>query len=81
MKCRKIFWVISSGSPLFYKGLTALPMKECTRISIFNFKPGLEVIKLFSSSTQLSMKFTMLINVRMSTIVGVLTFISKIKRF
>ena len=38
--------------------------------------PGLEVIKLFSYSTQLSMKFILLINVKMPTIVGFLTFIS-----
>ena len=38
--------------------------------------PGPEVIKLFSCSTQLSMKFIMLINVKMPTIVGILTFIS-----
>ena len=37
--------------------------------------PGLEVIKLFSCSTQLSTKFILPINVKMSTI-GILTFIS-----
>ena len=40
--------------------------------------PGSEVIKLFSCSTQLSMKFIMLINVKMPTIVGILTLISMI---
>ena len=39
---------------------------------------GLEVIKLFSCSTQLSTKFILLINVKMPTIVGILTFISRI---
>ena len=39
---------------------------------------GPEVIKLFSFSTQLSMKFILLINVKMPTIVGILTFISRI---
>ena len=38
--------------------------------------PGPEVIKLFSYSTQLSMKVFQLINVKMPTIVGILTFIS-----
>ena len=38
--------------------------------------PGHEVIKLFSYSTQLSMKFILLINVKMPTIVGILTSIS-----
>ena len=37
-----------------------------------------EVIKLFSCSPQLSTKFILLINVKMSTIVGILTFISMI---
>ena len=36
-----------------------------------------EVIKLFWCSTQLSMKFILLINVKMPTIVGILTFISR----
>ena len=40
--------------------------------------PGSEVIKLFSCSTQQSMKFILLINVKMPTIVGILTFISRI---
>ena len=39
---------------------------------------GPEVIKLFPCSTQLSTKFIMLINVKMPTIVGILTFISMI---
>ena len=37
---------------------------------------GPEVIKLFSCSTQLSMKFFLLINVKMPTAVGILTFMS-----
>ena len=40
--------------------------------------PGPEVIKLFSCSTQLSMKFIMVINVKMPTIVGILIFKSMI---
>ena len=36
------------------------------------------VIKLFSYPTQLSTKFIVLINVKMQTIVGILTFISMI---
>ena len=39
-------------------------------------RPGPEVVKLFSFSTQLSMKFTLLINAKM--IVGILTLISRI---
>ena len=40
--------------------------------------PGLEVIKLFSCSTQPSTKLILLIHVKMPTIVGILTFISRI---
>ena len=40
------------------------------------YRPGPEVIKLFSCSTQLSMKFSPLINVKMPTIVGILTFMT-----
>ena len=39
---------------------------------------GLEVIKLFPCSTQMSIKFIMLINVKMPTFVGILTYISLI---
>ena len=35
-----------------------------------------EVIKLFSCATQLSMKFFLLINVKMPTVVGILTCMS-----
>ena len=41
-------------------------------------KTGPEVIQLLSCSTQLSMKFIMLINVKVPTIVGILTFINRI---
>ena len=39
---------------------------------------GPEVIKLFSSSAQLRLKFVLLRNVKMPTIVGILTLISRI---
>ena len=38
---------------------------------------GPEVIKLFSCSTQLNIIFFLLINVKMPTIVGTLTFMSR----
>ena len=41
-------------------------------------KPSPEVIKHFSCSTQIRMKFIMLINVKMPTMVGILTFMSMI---
>ena len=40
--------------------------------------PGPEVIKLFPCLNQLRTKFILLINVKMPTIVGILTFISMI---
>ena len=40
-------------------------------------RPGPEVINLFSSSTQLSMKIFLLINVKMPTIVDILTFMNR----
>ena len=39
--------------------------------------PCPKVIKLFSCSTQLSMKFPLLINMKMPTIVGIFIFISR----
>ena len=39
------------------------------------WRPDPEVIKLLSRSTQLSTKVILLINVKMPTIVGILTFI------
>ena len=44
----------------------------------YNLVAGLEIIKLFSNSTRLNMKFIMLINVKMTTIVDILTIISMI---
>ena len=42
------------------------------------FQSGPKVIKLFSCSTQLRLKFILLIYVKMQTTFGMLTFISKI---
>ena len=41
-------------------------------------RASIEVIKLFSCSTQLGSKCIMLINVKMPTIVGIFTFINMI---
>ena len=51
---------------------------QFSKLNNIQFRPGREVIKLFSYSTQLSMKFILLINVKMPTFVGILTFISMI---
>ena len=52
-------------------------MKKQLKTSIGK-TPGPEVIKLFSCSDQLRLKFILLINVKMPTIVGILTFMSRI---
>ena len=51
---------------------------QVTKADFGNCLPDPEVIKLISCSTQLSMEFIMLINVKKPTIVGILTFISSI---
>ena len=45
---------------------------------VLSLWPGSEVIKLLPYSTQLSTKFILLINVKMPTLVGILTVISRI---
>ena len=40
--------------------------------------PGLEARKLFSCSTLLNMRFNLLTNVKMPTVLGIVTFISRI---
>ena len=55
-----------------------LIQSEMSLVRFIHVSPGPEVIKLFSCSTQLSIKCIMLINVKMPTIVGILTFISMI---
>ena len=59
-----------------YCVLQVLLILGCTEMALCNVteRSGPEVIKLFSCSTQLSMKFFLLINVKMPTIVGILTF-------
>ena len=52
----------------------AINQFHCARQTI----PGPEVIKLFSCSAQLRLKSILLINVKMPTIVSILTFISRI---
>ena len=64
----------------------ALQMVFSVEMSLYNMVhqtivlsgTGPEVIKRFSCSAQLRLKFILLINVKMPTIVGILTFISRI---
>ena len=51
---------------------------ELSSKSFITLRPAHEVLKLFPCSTQLSMKFILLINVKMPTIVGILIIISVI---
>ena len=51
---------------------------QCKKTNLRGFLPGPEVIKLFSCSALLRLKFILLINVKMPTIVGILTFMSRI---
>ena len=46
-------------------------------LQLGRLQPGRAVIKLFSCSTQLSMKFSLLIKMKMPTIVGIFIFISR----
>ena len=65
-----------------YKPMPALHVHNKTYVCLIVCQSSAvlapEVIKLFSYSTQLSMKFILLINVKMPAIVGILTFISMI---
>ena len=45
-------------------------------VQIFTLDPDPKIIKRFSCSSQMSLKFIRLKNVKMPTIVGILTFIS-----
>ena len=47
-------------------------------LNLIALNPGPKVIKLFSCSAQLRLKFILIINVKMPTIVGILTFVSMI---
>ena len=64
-------------TPLQSKSFVYLDVRYHLRL--YSTAPsGHEVIQLFSYSTQLSTEFILLINVKMPTIVGILTFISMI---
>ena len=46
-------------------------------VEFISFSDGPKVIKDFSCSTQLSMKFFLLLNVKMPTVVGILKFMGR----
>ena len=65
-----------TGKPKEIQYFVAEVLHRTSRSNFYLSSPGPEVIKPFSCSTQLSMKFFLLINVKMPTIVGILTFMS-----
>ena len=68
-------------APLSWKQLeipeSCLLFHKCKKIMVLDQCSEPEVIKLFTCSTQLSMKFFLLINVKMPTTVGILTFMHR----
>ena len=51
-----------------------MTLREFETLCDTGTRPGPEVINLFSCSTQLTTTFILLINVKMPTIVGILTY-------
>ena len=72
-----------STGPMVY-GTCYSPISKKEELKDLNFagnifdRTGPKVIKLFSCSIQLRLKFILLINVKMPTFVGILTFMSRI---
>ena len=62
----------------FFDKFVSIVVLHPIPVNKFSVISGFEVIKLFSCSTQLRLKFILLINVKMPTVVGILTFISRI---
>ena len=58
------------------KGLLVRTVVKYT-LSVYTQRTGPETTKIYSCSTQLSMKFLLLVNVKMLTIVDILTFMSR----
>ena len=77
--CDGLIWLwfgygLTSKSTSFHKFSVMLGWTH----GCLSIKPGPEVIILISCSAQLRLKFILLINVKMPTTVGILTFISRI---
>ena len=76
--------MVSFGLVLFLCGIFTLScafkfsVKDCSKFYKLRNEIWPRGYKLFSCSVQLSMKFVLLIHVKMPTIVGILTFISRI---
>ena len=77
----KYIWACDYGKPyrkLLGRNVVDIPIKTYGVKQFSYFRPCPEVMKKNSCSTQLSSKFILLINVKMPTIVGILTLISMI---
>ena len=68
--------MVMSGGRLHF--MVLLPKTDIAAIGYHQPSTGSEVIKLISCSAQLRLKFIPLINVKMPTIVGILTSMSRI---
>ena len=78
-KLQVFLWNVFDIKWIYFTSIILGFYKHLNNLKNLCFHPGPEIIELFSCSTQLSMKFILLINVKMPTIVGILTFISMIK--
>ena len=57
--------------------IDGLPGTSAAKLTVAVARPGPEVLKFFPCSTQLSIKIFTLIHVKMPTIIGILTFMSR----
>ena len=75
------FTVLSVPTATKWPSTSAQPTSRAKNLLYYCFNlndcSGPEVIELFSCSTQLSMKISLLINMKMPTIVGIFIFISR----
>ena len=69
----------SAPGPRGWRGGAGISVVSLRNSLLTPYSTGPEVRKLFQLSAQLRLKFILLINVKMPTIVGILTFISRLK--
>ena len=70
------FFISIEALPIFLMTPLKITMKQSRWLNN-TLKPSSEVIQHYSCSTQLSMKFSLLINMKMPTVVGIFIFISR----
>ena len=76
VRCKNIWIAFLEGHYTHGECYTSA-VESTWKVVSWLWESGPEVIKLFPCSTQLSMKFFLLLNVKMPTIVGILTFMSR----